>query len=103
MTCPHCGLLNPPEALRCDCGWDFASGRLKKSYAGHQGEDLREQRRAARAKTVGVTVGIATLIGLPVVSPGFLVSEAGWVILATISIVMGGLAGGLYYWLSGRI
>ena len=22
--CPQCHLLNPPNALRCDCGYDFA-------------------------------------------------------------------------------
>ena len=24
MTCPDCGLFNPPEAIRCDCGHDFS-------------------------------------------------------------------------------
>src|SRR5262245_44378455 len=23
MDCPTCGLTNPPEALKCDCGYDF--------------------------------------------------------------------------------
>src|SRR5438093_7679097 len=23
MKCPHCGLLNPVDAIRCDCGYDF--------------------------------------------------------------------------------
>jgi hypothetical protein len=23
QTCPACGLLSPPSALRCDCGFDF--------------------------------------------------------------------------------
>lgn len=34
MKCPNCGLLNPPEALRCDCGWDFSSKTMKESYLG---------------------------------------------------------------------
>jgi uncharacterized RDD family membrane protein YckC len=34
MKCPKCGLFNPPEALRCDCGWDFASNAIKESYLG---------------------------------------------------------------------
>ena len=25
MDCPTCGLANPPEAVRCDCGYDFAA------------------------------------------------------------------------------
>jgi hypothetical protein len=31
-NCPKCGLVNPAEAQRCDCGWDFVSGRQEKSY-----------------------------------------------------------------------
>lgn len=30
--CPRCRLDNPPEALRCDCGYDFALGTVKDSY-----------------------------------------------------------------------
>jgi hypothetical protein len=30
--CPRCGLLNPPEATRCDCGYDFASKTVQSSY-----------------------------------------------------------------------
>lgn len=35
MRCPHCGLFNPPTALRCDCGYDFTSGQLKSPYDSH--------------------------------------------------------------------
>lgn len=31
QDCPKCGLVNPPNALRCDCGWDFVSGRQSNS------------------------------------------------------------------------
>lgn len=27
MDCPSCGLANPPEALNCDCGYDFSAGK----------------------------------------------------------------------------
>ena len=33
LRCPRCLLYNPPEALRCDCGYDFASKTIKQSYA----------------------------------------------------------------------
>src|SRR5262245_31035350 len=32
MRCPRCGLINPDRALRCDCGYDFATGRLESSH-----------------------------------------------------------------------
>ncbi len=32
MKCPICQLENPPDALRCDCGYDFPSGTMKRSY-----------------------------------------------------------------------
>ena len=25
LECPQCGLINPPEAVRCDYGYDFAN------------------------------------------------------------------------------
>ena len=33
MDCPRCGLINPNTALRCDCGYDFDSKTVEKSYA----------------------------------------------------------------------
>ena len=32
MDCPKCGLVNPETALRCDCGYDFATQSVKASY-----------------------------------------------------------------------
>ena len=31
-TCPKCKLVNPPDAVRCDCGYDFSSGKMAASY-----------------------------------------------------------------------
>jgi hypothetical protein len=31
-TCPNCKLINPSDAVRCDCGYDFTSGKLERSY-----------------------------------------------------------------------
>jgi hypothetical protein len=33
MNCPKCGLINPDSAQRCDCGYDFESGKMKESHA----------------------------------------------------------------------
>ena len=27
MECPQCRLFNPPEAVRCDCGYNFNTGQ----------------------------------------------------------------------------
>jgi hypothetical protein len=30
MECPTCGLVSPPTAQRCDCGYDFVERRQKQ-------------------------------------------------------------------------
>lgn len=32
LDCPRCGLINPPDAQRCDCGWDFVTRQQEHSY-----------------------------------------------------------------------
>jgi hypothetical protein len=32
MECPNCRLLNPATAQRCDCGFDFASRTVGRSF-----------------------------------------------------------------------
>lgn len=32
MKCPSCGLINPPEAIRCDCGYHFAKNIIDKPF-----------------------------------------------------------------------
>jgi hypothetical protein len=29
VECPNCKLLNPPGTLRCDCGYNFATGEIQ--------------------------------------------------------------------------
>ena len=29
MKCPSCGLINPPEAIKCDCGFNFNKNVLE--------------------------------------------------------------------------
>ena len=32
QKCPRCGLFSPKEAVRCDCGYDFATKTVQASY-----------------------------------------------------------------------
>ncbi len=48
-TCPVCGLLNPPEGLRCDCGWDFTAKRVEHSYINPNDKENRAE--------LGMTIG----------------------------------------------
>jgi hypothetical protein len=32
MRCPRCKLENPSTALRCDCGYDFATDTVQQSF-----------------------------------------------------------------------
>lgn len=32
MRCPRCGLINDDDAQRCDCGYDFVTRTVERSY-----------------------------------------------------------------------
>jgi hypothetical protein len=42
--CPVCRLINPDIAQRCDCGYDFASQRIAKSYAKPNDPEIAAER-----------------------------------------------------------
>ena len=48
IICPHCKLVNPPEALKCDCGYDFASQTMGPSL-------LRDKQRPSRGERPSLT------------------------------------------------
>ena len=41
MDCPICGLINPDTAQRFDCGYDFDSRRVERSYLDDRPLDRR--------------------------------------------------------------
>src|SRR5687767_7275925 len=55
MQCPSCGLFNPPSALQCDCGYDFASGKLPPTRR------RRESRRSSELTAFLIVPLIATM------------------------------------------
>lgn len=50
MKCPTCGLENPPDAMRCDCGYDFTTrvGKVPEK------ED--------RSRGIGRIIGVALIL-----------------------------------------
>jgi hypothetical protein len=34
QECPQCRLINPPTAIRCDCGYNFADQRAERPFTG---------------------------------------------------------------------
>jgi hypothetical protein len=54
QDCPKCGLVNPSDAQRCDCGWDFVSKRQETSY-------LVPKQRIATAVGIGGGLILALL------------------------------------------
>ena len=83
MNCPSCGLFNPSDALVCDCGYDFETGRAP---------DI-----AARGGAPAVAQGF----------DGFLMRHPGKILLAGILVPMplrgaGSVSGELGYFLIGE-
>ena len=62
MKCPNCKLINPDSAQRCDCGYDFISGLMEKSYLEKtNNDDSEKESDEYEAAFLGIT---AFLLGL---------------------------------------
>ena len=73
QTCPHCRLISPDEASRCDCGYDFATGKFADSYffeaqaAKHGGLSNLYRAQARRNLASGIAaLGFALLLTVAV-------------------------------------
>jgi hypothetical protein len=52
--CPNCKILNPAEAMICDCGCNFDAGRMEAAASVRLEADIRQsQRTAAKLPTQG--------------------------------------------------
>jgi hypothetical protein len=56
QVCPKCGLISPPSATHCDCGWNFAMRQQVGRYAGPN--------RVVVAGLGGAVIGALVFAGL---------------------------------------
>ncbi len=67
MVCPHCHLVNPPDAWRCDCGYDFRDGSFSADNAI---SGLRSSFCSIRtASLAGMAVNTIVCLGLFLATP----------------------------------
>jgi hypothetical protein len=98
VECPKCGLVNPDNALRCDCGYDFATGQIEESYleeAGQSTDIARANKRIKQAWIVGVIGGVITLIATLLSVAGVDILDVNIYVLIDVVLVFG-LAYGIY-------
>jgi len=76
MKCPRCGLLNPPEAQRCDCGYDFEQRTVDRPLSR---QDLPRGLRTSLIAIVIYAVGVGVLLAAGG-SPLAVVWVAAWVV-----------------------
>jgi len=58
MHCPNCKLVNPPNATRCDCGYDFQTHTIQQSYL------TERDRRLLRPNAGAAGIVLAVLLTL---------------------------------------
>jgi hypothetical protein len=69
VKCPKCALLNPDNAARCDCGWNFRTNKSDFSYARPSDKNIQAElgltleQVGARNVKVGAYIFFAGLIG----------------------------------------
>jgi hypothetical protein len=70
MDCPNCQLVNPPTATRCDCGYDFQTHTMQKSYLTDRDKKL-SQAGAGFAGALLITFFVLKLTGVAVAKHSF--------------------------------
>jgi hypothetical protein len=65
--CPKCGLVNPPTAEQCDCGYAFATGRMEESYLTDKDHAALASQRSSAEPINRLVDGAMARIGLVVI------------------------------------
>jgi hypothetical protein len=78
MDCPRCGLISPPAAERCDCGYSFATGRQEGTFLSER------DRQALGVQAQTMSAAEARSAGLRDVWMGLLWALAGVIALVAL-------------------
>ena len=65
--CPNCGLWNPPSAIRCDCGFDFAAQSVERPFADSASIAMAKERSEKNLPTILVRAVVFAIVYLCVV------------------------------------
>ena len=60
MDCPKCGLINPPEAVKCDCGYEFSKDYKERSSSK---SEIKEESPSPWRLVVLIAVAIFLFFG----------------------------------------
>lgn len=94
--CPQCGLWNTASALRCDCGYDFATDTMEDSYSGQPILTLAELKYAGKRH---MTIGALWFIGGVIVTVASFTSTGG----RTYVITYGAIIYGIFLFIKGAL
>ena len=78
MDCPRCRLINPPEAQRCDCGYDFQKATVEQAYFR---QELPKGIKVALVVIVVLNLVAAVIVTLADGNPIRIVATICWAIL----------------------